>query len=1136
MRNLLLLMAAVLLGGLAYFLLSGDGDSSPESTGPGITEQATPETPLADATAGHQATGREALEELASPDAEAAAIPTRTYTGTVVWPANTPANEAAVVRVSWPDREFRQRWDRETEARDAEGDPEALAALEDAREQARFIDEREAAPVAADGSFTFTAPEGVSRVLLEVRGRFLYMDTPVSRRVDASIELEPRLGAWLTIDASYPPGDGVDPERFSIKTGVDFDSALRPRSMPRLVVDPRRERAAVLEPDRVRFELQGLPCEDGVGVTLDAPPFPILHIGGLELSPGVHVQRAVALEAGVHVAGVVRDPSGAPLADADVRIEPGTQFDFGARDRARSERTDSNGAFDVRGLPPGPLKLRVTAPFARPHTESFELAAGEDRTDVVVTLDAGQTLSGVVFEGGAPTADVTLELYDDLTGVTPDLNGGFQPTMRSVTSGPDGRFEIRGLGDGPYVVEASKGSDPWRYARAAGVRPGADPVTLELEPTPALHGRVVDGSGEPIEAFRIEVAPSSLAGFLTDRDEKHSFESPDGTWSIPGIGHGQWQIYAVAPERAFAGPLSASRPGDGDEELVLTLLEGATVRGVVRDEAGKPLAGARVAHDMAFGDMLIDMIGEGPSVATLTEADGSFELRLLIPGDISLVASLRGYTESEPLAFELGEGEVREGVELVVSSGGAIRGLILGDDREPIPGMLVQLQEIGLADQIFLRSETDGTFFVDQLVPGTWQVIGVPESYQTGKAGTAALEGLIMETAEVRSGEVTEVTLGAPAENPVHIVGQVRPAEDLDEASVVFFPEGDNALGGLVTTGVEADGSFELDLLFPGRYVVAVNRGSGAFQDSVEYVREIPDEDTVQLTLDVPVGAIHGRVTDTSGEPLAGLRVSLYADGGLSTGTIGAGKFAETSTDERGEYMVQWLGAGTYSLGAGGKPIVNLAASAAPYGRVVRDGVQLAEGEVKYGVDFELDVAGAIRGELRDADGKPVPGAAVFVRDAGGQLLERISFVTTGTDGGFTYAGVAPGSYTVSARSAAGATEGGTEVTVAAGKTADLDLELGPGTILEVSVVDGEWEPLAADLQVIDENGRDVAQQFGISDLQAMMSEGFSVTVRRFGPLPPGRYTVIGRAAGLEKSKPVTVSGQTVRRLKLRIK
>jgi len=84
--------------------------------------------------------------------------------------------------------------------------------------------------------------------------------------------------------------------------------------------------------------------------------------------------------------------------------------------------------------------------------------------------------------------------------------------------------------------------------------------------------------------------------------------------------------------------------------------------------------------------------------------------------------------------------------------------------------------------------------------------------------------------------------------------------------------------------------------------------------------------------------------------------------------------------------------------------------------------------------------------------------------------------------------------------------------------------------------VDGEWDPLAADLQVLDEAGRDIAQQFGISDLQSMMTEGFSVTVRRFGPLPPGRYTVVGRANGLEESKPVTVNGQAVRRLKLRIK
>lgn len=1131
MRNALVVIAIAVLAGLAFLFLQDDGATrtatDPERTADAVSSPSDERSMAGASVAPNQ--GREALAE--PDDTNTPSEPQATYTGRVLFPQGTPADETCTVRVTWAGRDWARALDRQEEGA-PEDDAEPRNPV--------YTDERLEVPVDADGRFTFAVPTDVDLVLLEASGNYLFMDEPVRRRTDAPIELSPRLGAWLTVDVTFDAGapgfDEGDVADFEIQTAVDFSAPLRPSNLPPIVTDPRRAQAELTAPGTARFELRALPCDHLFGVRIDPEPFAVEMVGDLGLAPGHHTTRAVALASGATLEGLVVDGQGRAVEGAALRIEPASQFDFAGRNRFRIARTDADGAFTASGLVPGALKVSVTADDALPFDEQLTLAAGELRAGHTITLDMGATLTGTAFVAGAPRAGIAVTLHDDLSASTPNLAGGFQPTRRSAETDAEGGFELHGLGAGPYVLEARFGEEPWNYARLAGVRPEAGAVTLDLVPTPVLHGRVVDAAGAPVELFNVAIGPNNLAGLMNGLDEERTFQDPEGRWALPEIGDGQWLLFVNAPEYARSEGLSVTRPDDTGEALVVTLQRGGTVAGVVRDESGRPVPGASVIHDVETGDMLLDMFGVGPSDEVRTEADGRFALEHVGPGPLTIYARKAGFTDSEPFAFELEEGALRGDVELVISSGGAISGLILDDDRNPVAGMLVQIQELDMANQTFLHSKADGSFFVDKLAPGTWQVIGVPDTYETGQTGAAALEGLKIKAVEVVAGEVVEVTLGAPAENPVHVVGRIRPADGLENALVMLFPEGQNALGSMIIAPVTDDGHFEADLLFPGRYVLAVNRGEGVGQDSVEFVREIPDQDTVELTLEMPGGAIHGRVTDDAGKPLSGIRVSLYADGGLSTGTIGGGKYAETTTDAAGEYAVQWLAAGSYTVGAGGKPLVNLIDGASPYGREVRHGIALADGEVEYGVDFELASAGTISGRVLDANGMGVPNASVFVRNESGQLLERISLATSGADGNFTYGGVAAGRYTVTARAEDTATETKATVDVQPAKTAKVQLELAPGTILEVTVVDAEYDPLMAELVVLDPDGHDVSNQFGLSDIQKMMSQEFSVTVRRFGPLPPGRYTVIGRANGIEEKKPVTLSGQAERKLKLRIK
>mgnify|MGYP002526868824 FL=1 len=86
-------------------------------------------------------------------------------------------------------------------------------------------------------------------------------------------------------------------------------------------------------------------------------------------------------------------------------------------------------------------------------------------------------------------------------------------------------------------------------------------------------------------------------------------------------------------------------------------------------------------------------------------------------------------------------------------------------------------------------------------------------------------------------------------------------------------------------------------------------------------------------------------------------------------------------------------------------------------------GVQrvLFRSEVEYAdqvqrLDIPLPQAGEILGSVQDAQGAPVSGARIQVKDEQGHNLSNFSNVRSGTDGSFTYRGVGPGSYSVHAQ------------------------------------------------------------------------------------------------------------------------
>jgi len=163
---------------------------------------------------------------------------------------------------------------------------------------------------------------------------------------------------------------------------------------------------------------------------------------------------------------------------------------------------------------------------------------------------------------------------------------------------------------------------------------------------------------------------------------------------------------------------------------------------------------------------------------------------------------------------------------------------------------------------------------------------------------------------------------------------------------------------------------------------------------------------------------------------------------------------------------------------------------------------------------------------------------AIFVRDAAGRLLSKISSTSTDAVGRFAYDGVAPGRVTVSARGTGVAAGDSAPVTVRAGEATEVELTVEPGTVLIVTVFDGAGEPVRATLTVSDAEGRNVEGMYGELAVQELLTEGISTRTHKVGPLAAGKYVVRATARdGREaKKKPVILKGQAERKLKLRLR
>jgi 5-hydroxyisourate hydrolase-like protein (transthyretin family) len=295
-----------------------------------------------------------------------------------------------------------------------------------------------------------------------------------------------------------------------------------------------------------------------------------------------------------------------------------------------------------------------------------------------------------------------------------------------------------------------------------------------------------------------------------------------------------------------------------DDPVELRLEAAFALSGIVDNEAGAPIANARVALEALPGE-------QRPVVVAVTGANGRYTFGNLRAGAVRLVVRHEAFQPATVPLLVIGE-TGRFDVRLDRRSMPPLRGRVASaGNQAPVAGAIVELvppsQKLGLVDPIRTRTGADGAFVLAGVATGAMSLIVRHPDHG------CVLRGPTVGVA------APDLLIDLPAKSTVR--GR------LQAESAGLWRAGDllqlrDAAGQLARAAVAADGSFAFDeAVSPGFATLRTLVGDFVFQRSAtpEVTVRI-DEEESELAIAVATPArVRGRFVDADGRPLAGVAV-----------------------------------------------------------------------------------------------------------------------------------------------------------------------------------------------------------------------------------------------------------------------
>ncbi|MCA8950456.1 MAG: carboxypeptidase regulatory-like domain-containing protein [Planctomycetes bacterium] len=404
---------------------------------------------------------------------------------------------------------------------------------------------------------------------------------------------------------------------------------------------------------------------------------------------------------------------------------------------------------------------------------------------------------------------------------------------------------------------------------------GGEPAVSDVPKRPVA--RVLEGvirlpSGQPAGGANVAVLRATTAAPEWQAVELEStYTGGDGTFrfELPE----KYGLLVEFGQPGYAGDLV--EVSDLRDRIELDLLPGFELAGIVRNNLGAPVPGARVAIESPLGE-------RRRALVRTTNLSGGFRFTNLPAGLVRLVARHERWQEVGRAVLV---GELQD-VDLTFTAAAAasLHGRVVTTGQVPVAGALLQLVptngRLGLVDPISARSDENGAFVLAGLSRGTMGLlVRHPE------------HGALRRAISVGA-TPAETVLELPPRSVVS--GRLVAEPPADEVAAVALDVGGVTLRLTDTAGeihyvtTDDDGAFAFDRpLSSGGATIRVLGAELAFAKTRARERDITVEDQLKTVLELAMTSptvVRGRCVDNVGAPLAG--VSVFGSKQFNTSRI----------------------------------------------------------------------------------------------------------------------------------------------------------------------------------------------------------------------------------------------------------
>ncbi|MHB9145025.1 MAG: S8 family serine peptidase [Symbiobacteriia bacterium] len=580
---------------------------------------------------------------------------------------------------------------------------------------------------------------------------------------------------------------------------------------------------------------------------------------------------------------------GSALAGATVAI--GYSLDRAARVEVDSVQADSDGRFSLE------VPLRAEGTYAFTATATMNNLTGEESAPVTVVID--RTRPGAPVDLAAKAPDQTHILLTWSAPSDTDVTlyrisrGGAQ--VGEVPVGGSLRFQDSGLQpdhEYPYEViavdAASNVSEPAAITARTGTEPDREPPStpLNLRAVAAPQGVVSlewDAAGDNVEVAGYHIlravgdGSAAAIGMVKSGDPL--------TYTDTGLAASTTYTYTVTAFDAAGNESQASNPATATTpDLFITnllwraaltrdglLLPGSAVTLVLTGEPGRQ-ATAEVTSQTWYdeGGSLSGNLRTVTEAVTMTEdaaLPGAYRGRFTLAAGTSELTSIQA-----ELSDGQGHAVERAGYRLPVSVAGALKVTVVAPAVDSLNGARVVAWSASLRTGGQATLTGPGEYTLTGLAPASDYLVRI-----FGNNGTqfASKEGVL-----VPAGLDANVSLTPQLPGTL----SVRVVDPAGAPVRGVFVQVNRLAGGLIggaTTGADGWTASPFNVISQvevrAKARLFGNAAGLPYRDGAEVqVTSEPGAKTALLTLeDLPAGTLAGRVTDTSGQPLGGVVVTL---------------------------------------------------------------------------------------------------------------------------------------------------------------------------------------------------------------------------------------------------------------------